>query len=227
VIYLNGEELTWISITVVVVMALGLFVGKFMDVFWRAKVLRSITKKDFGILGILSPDTKTIKMVVVDFGKDVIQYKGKVWIVLKDRIYRHDKPERGISLTKADLPIRWIEGIPVLYVNETSYTPIDLTGVLGEVRPEEVNSVFSSWVNNQLAKAMAKILSTFKTQQQLLIVIAILSFLAMALSYMAMSGTTNCQNAVAAGNAEIHQICLKTGACAAPVTNSGVPIGGG
>lgn len=200
----------------VIFLIVGLTVGKILDPFFRAKILRMLLKKNFGILAILSPDVKNINMVVVDFGKDVIQYKGKIWIILKDRIYRHDKPERGLNLTRTDLPIRWTEGIPVMYVNETTYSPIDLTGQVGEVRPEEINSVFSSWINNQLAKALAKILSTFKNQQQILILCAVLCLIAAGVSYVCLQNTNNIQATVSAIAAEQHLICIKTGACEAP-----------
>jgi hypothetical protein len=218
---IDANELTLISIAVLVVGGLGLFVGKFMDVFWRAGIMRRLTKQEWGILGILSPDTRTIRMIVVNFSKDVIQNKGKVWIILKDRVYRHDKPERGISLTKSDLPLRWIEGIPVMYVNETSYEPIDIIGNLGEVRPEEVNSVFSSWINNQLAKMLAKILGSFKNMQTLLMITCVLSLLAAGVGYLAMQGVNNAQASVDAQGKEIHQICLKTGACVPPPVEAG------
>lgn len=216
---MTPEELSFVSMTAVITLVLGLAVGKFLDPLFRAKIFRTLLKKDFGCLGILSPDTKTIKLVVVNFGKDVIEHKGKVWIILKDRIYRHDKPERGISLTRPNLPIKWVEGIPVLYVNETSYEPIDLTGETGEVRPDEVNSVFSSWINNQLAKALAKILSTFKNQQTLLVICCCLSLLAAGVSYLAMKAVESAQNAISSVYVEVHKICVHDGAC--PSTTGG------
>jgi hypothetical protein len=220
---LNELELILVSSSTIIVLFLGLFVGKIMDPFFRARIFRIFTKKEWGCLGILSPDTKSVRFIVVNFNKDVVQSQGKVWILLKDRVYRHDKPERGISLTKTDLPIKWIDGIPVLYVNETTYLPINMSGDAGEVRPEEVNSVFSSWVNNQLAKALAKILSSFKNQQQLLMICAVLSLLAAGVAYIAMQNTNNIQASVDAQAKEIHLICLKTGACTAPAP---APTGG-
>ena len=210
---MDANELTWISISIIATLFLGLVVGKMLDPLFRAKIFRTVLKKDFGCLGILSPDTKTIKLVVVNFSKDVIEHKGKVWIILKDRIYRHDKPERGFSLTRPNLPVKWIEGVPVLYVNELSYEPIDLAGTTGEVRPDEVNSVFSSWINNQLAKALAKILSTFKNQQQLLIVCCVLSLLAAGVGYLTMQAVNGIQNTMGNISSEVHMICVHTGSC--------------
>lgn len=209
-------ELILVSCSVIVMMFLGMFVGKLLDVFFRAKMLRAITKKEWGILAMMSPDTKSVRMIVVNFSKDVVSTKGKVWIVLKDRIYRHDKPERGISMSKTDLPIKWVDGIPVLYVNETSYLPIDITGTEGEVRPEEVNSVFSSWINNQLAKMLAKVMSSFKNMQTLLMITCVLALLAAGVAYLAFQNTNNIQATVDATYKEVHLICLKVGSCEPP-----------
>jgi hypothetical protein len=195
---------------------MGLVVGLLLDPFKRAGIMRKITKKEWGVLAMMSPDTKSVQMIVVNFSKDVITVKGKVWIVLKDRIYRHDKPERGISMDGTSIPIKWTEGIPVLYVNETSYLPIDIMGLQGEVRPEEVNSVFSSWINNQLAKMLAKVMSSFKNMQTLLTITTVLSLLAAGVAYMAFQNTNNIQATVDNNYKEIHMICLKTGACVAP-----------
>ena len=220
---LDANELILVSTSTIIVLFLGLAVGKLLDPLFRAKVFRTFLKKDFGCLGILSPDTKTIKLVVVNFGKDVIEHKGKVWIILKDRIYRHDKPERGFSLSRPNLPIKWVEGVPVLYVNETSYEPIDLTGDIGEVRPDEVNSVFSSWINNQLAKALAKVLGTFKNMTTLLTIACVLSLLAAGVAYITMQNTANIQAAVDSQNAKIEKMCIKEGLCPAPTP---APTGG-
>ena len=213
---MDATELTWISIITVVFLGLGLVVGLIMDPFKRAGIMRRVTKKEWGVLALMSPDTKSVQMIVVNFSKDVITVKGKVWIVLKDRLYRHDKPERGISMSNTTLPLKWIEGVPVLYVNETSYLPIDIMGVQGEVRPEEVNSVFSSWINNQLAKMLAKVMSSFKNMQTLLMITCVLAMLAAGVAYLAFQNTNNIQATVDGNYKEIHMICLKTGACEPP-----------
>jgi hypothetical protein len=135
---------------------------------------------------------------------------------LKDRIYRHDKPERGISMEGTTIPIKWVDGIPVLYVNETSYLPIDIMGIQGEVRPEEVNSVFSSWINNQLAKMLAKVMSSFKNMQTILTITCVLALLAAGVAYLAFQNTNNLQATADYTYKEVHQICLKTNACEAP-----------
>ena len=218
---MDAGELTLVTTMVIVVMFLGLLVGILLDPFKRARVFRVFTHKEWGILALVSPDTKNVRFIVVNFGKDVVQSQGKVWIMLKERLYRHDKVERGINLRKEDLPIKYVEGLPTLYVNETTYLPIDLVGDGGEVRPEEVNSVFSSWINNQLAKALSKILSTFKNQQMLLTIACVFSLLAAGVAYMTFQNTNNIQASVDAQGKLISQMCIKDGVCPAPATTTG------
>jgi hypothetical protein len=73
---MDAMELTIVSCSVITVLFLGLFVGKLLDVFFRAKILRLVTKKEWGILAMMSPDTKSVQMIVVNFSKDVITVKG-------------------------------------------------------------------------------------------------------------------------------------------------------
>ncbi|MEO0272625.1 MAG: hypothetical protein ABIM30_06005 [candidate division WOR-3 bacterium] len=202
-----------LSLISMLVLFIGFSIGWFMDPLKRARVFRVLTKSDWGCLGIVSPDTKSIRFVVVNLGRDVVVHKGKIWIVLKDRVYRHDKPERGLSLSKPDLPVKWVEGVPVIYVNETSYEPIDIVGKIGEVRPDEVNAIFSSWISNQLAKAMAKILSTFKNIQTILLICAVFAVAAGVFAYLTWQIASESKAILEQQQDMVKKTCLKTGAC--------------
>jgi hypothetical protein len=176
---------------------LGLAAGKYLDVVFRCKIFRLITKREWGVLAIASPDNKQLTEIVVNFGGDVIKHRGRVWVIEQNKIFRMDKPERGFRLDREDLPKRWIDGIPYIFVSETSFLPIDITGTIGATRPEEVASVFLAWVNNQLAKGFASI----KFQQTLLIVAVVLSLLSAIMGYMAWSKTGEIGNQLAAVDA--------------------------
>jgi hypothetical protein len=138
---------------------------------FRAKILRAITKKEWGVLAISSPDNKTVRAITVNFSGDIINVGGKIWVIEKEKVYRFDKPERGFRLDREDLPRRWFDGVPYVFVNESSFLPIDIMGTVGSTRPEEISSVFLAWVNNQLAKGFA----SFKMHQTLLIITAVLA----------------------------------------------------
>ncbi|MCX8171315.1 MAG: hypothetical protein N3E47_05025 [Candidatus Bathyarchaeota archaeon] len=202
-------------------LGVGAFIGWLLDPVKRARLFRVLTKQEWGCLGLVSADTKTIRFIVINFNRDILQHKNKVWIILRDRIYRIDKPERGINLSQPNLPSKWTEGVPVLFVNEDSYEPIDLVGKIGEVRPEEVNAVFSSWINNQLAKALAKIISGFKNFQTFLLVAAIFSVAAAALTYMVMQTVNEINGKIDAANEKIEKMCIKIGACVPAVKEGG------
>jgi hypothetical protein len=174
------EDVLWYFISIFILF-LGVFVGKLLDVIFRCKIMRLITKREWGVLAIASPDNKQLTEIVVNFGGDVIKHRGRVWVIEQNKIFRMDKPERGFRLDREDLPKRWIDGIPYIFVSETSFLPIDITGTIGATRPEEVASVFLAWVNNQLAKGFASI----KFQQTLLIVAVVLSLISSIMGYLA------------------------------------------
>ena len=181
------------------VLFLGLFVGKFLDVTFRAKLFRMITKKEWGILAIASPDNKTVRAIVVNYSGDIINVQGKIWVIEKDKVYRFDKPERGFRLDREDLPRRWFDGIPYVFVNEASFLPIDITGSVGSTRPEEISSVFLAWVNNQLAKGFA----SFKMHQTLLIITAVLALVGAIFGLMVYQKIGDMEKNVGAINARL------------------------
>jgi len=175
------EEEIIIYAAIFLALAIGWLVGKLMDPVYRAKTLRSLTKKEWGVLAIASPDNKTVRSITVNFSKDVINVQGKVWIIEQEKIYRMDKPERGFRLDRVDLPKRWFDGIPYVFVNDASFLPIDIMGNVGNTKPEEIASVFLAWNNNQIAKGML----AMKNQQLFVIIACIMSLLAAIFGFMA------------------------------------------
>ena len=176
------------------VLFLGLAVGKLTDTIFRAKVFRAITKKEWGVLAISSPDNKTVRAITVNFSGDIVNVQGKIWVIEKEKVYRYDKPERGFRLDREDLPRRWFDGVPYVFVNEASFLPIDITGTVGSTRPEEISSVFLAWVNNQLAKGFA----SFKMHQTLLLITCVLSLVGAIFGLMCFQKLGDLQTAQAA-----------------------------
>ena len=209
------EEILWYLVCVCMVL-LGVFAGKYMDVCFRAKLMRMITKREWGVLAVASPDNKQLTEIVVNFGGDVIKHRGRVWVIEQNKIFRMDKPERGFRLDREDLPKRWIDGIPYIFVSETSFLPIDITGSIGATRPEEVASVFLAWVNNQLAKGFASI----KFQQTLLMVAVVLSLIAAIMGYMAWSKSGDLSAQLTAIDARTAEWQAKGGIATVPTTTT-------
>lgn len=162
-----------------VVLALVFFLlGRISDTHFRAKLMRTLTKKDYGILGIASQDRKNIRKVVVNFEKSVIKLGSQVWVIQSGRIYRQEKPETGFSFqnSKGELSVdtfRYEEGIPILYVDITNLKPLNFyPQETGKVPPEELGSFLSSWIANQIAKGM-NVIAEYKTFLLIIIVLAI------------------------------------------------------
>ena len=181
------------------VLFLGLAIGKLMDCVFRAKMLRAITRREWGILAISSPDNKTVRAITVNFSGDIVNVQGKIWVIEKEKVYRYDKPERGFRLDREDLPRRWFDGVPYVFVNEASFLPIDITGSVGATRPEEISSVFLAWVNNQLAKGFA----SFKMHQTLLLITCVLSLVGAIFGLMCFQKIGDLQTAQSAMDAKL------------------------
>lgn len=211
-----------VYLAIVLALGLGWVIGKFMDPIWRAKMFRNFTKKEWGVLAIASPDNKTVRSIVVNFSKDVVNVQGKVWIIEQEKIYRMDKPERGFRLDRVDLPKRWFDGIPYVFVNDASFLPIDIMGNVGNTKPEEIASVFLAWNNNQIAKGML----AMKNQQLFVIIACIMSLLAAIFGFMSFQKAGDMQNQLSAVDARTKEMAttgVKYSAVAQGVNPAAVP----
>ena len=159
----------------------GAVIGKLMDVYFRAKLLRRITKKNYGILGIVSKDWKNIKKILVNFDKDLIKIGDAVWVLKGSQIYREDHPEKGFQVTHDIL--KWEEGVPTAYVNYETIKPLDFFSEGGKTRPEETGAILLAWVENQIAKRMAQL----RMIQTFLIIIIIAGALGAYFSFQSMN----------------------------------------
>ena len=178
---------------------LGLFafiIGRIMDTHYRAKLMRMITKKDYGILGIASQDRKNIRKIVVNYENSIIKLGSQVWVIQSGRIYRQEKPETGFSFqnSKGEISVdtfRYEEGVPILYVDITNLKPLNFYPQdSGKVPPEELGSFLSSWIANQIAKGM-NVIAEYKTFLLIIIVLAILILMLDVYILMKLGDITN------------------------------------
>jgi hypothetical protein len=172
------------------------FVGRILDTHFRAKIMRTLTKKDFGILGIASQDRKNIRKVVVNFEHSIIKLGNQVWVINSGRIYRQEKPETGFSFQNArgELSVdtfRYEEGVPILYVDITNLKPLNFyPQETGKVPPEELGSFLSSWIANQIAKGM-NVIAEYKTFLLIIIVLLIVVLMLNVYILMKLGDITN------------------------------------
>jgi hypothetical protein len=196
------------SCSLLIIGMLTFILGRLLDTHFRAKVMRIVTKRDYGILAIASQDRKNIRKVVVNFEHSVIKLGNDVWVIQSGRIYRQEKPETGFSFQNARGEIsvdtfRYEEGIPILYVDITNLKPLSFyPQETGKVPPEELGSFLSSWIANQIAKGM-NVINEYRT---FLIIIIVLNIVLLCVLAYILMGIGDIKTALKAGIPPITQI---------------------
>lgn len=162
---------------------LGLMLGWFFgDPFQRAKIRRSITKKNYGIVNFVSKGAR-IMSTIKNFDYDILFVGDGVWILERNKVYMQDKND-GIMGTKAVYPIlpehvNSVIGIPVIFLDVDTMRPLSFHKEAGEANPIDLASTMKGYIMNQLAKNMF-----FKRTFMLLIIIVIAtSVLNLGLTY--------------------------------------------
>ena len=187
---------------------LTFILGRLLDTHFRAKVMRIVTKRDYGILAIASQDRKNIRKVVVNFEHSVIKLGNDVWVIQSGRIYRQEKPETGFSFqnSRGEISVdtfRYEEGIPILYVDITNLKPLNFyPQETGKVPPEELGSFLSSWIANQIAKGM-NVINEYRT---FLIIIIVLNIVLLCVLAYVLMGIGDIKTALKAGIPPITQL---------------------
>lgn len=182
---------TWLTISLFG-FALAFFMGRIMDTHFRAKVMRSVMKKDYGVLAITSKDRKNIRKIVVNLENTILKIGAQIWIVQGGRIYRQEKPEEGFGFlnSKKEVIIKTImeEGVPTLYVDVDSIKPLDFypdkVPDSKSVQPEELGSFLMAWVGNQIMKG----LNVIGEYRNFLLIIIVLSIIQLLIGYYVLDG---------------------------------------
>ncbi len=129
---------------------IGLILGAmFFDISMRVKVMRALTKKNLGIINIVSENQifKTIR----NFDDSTIELNKNLYFLKKGRIY-NDKDE-VISELK-DEYIKFIGGIPTIFFDLKNLLPMKLYEDKIEVTPEELSAPIKAWVITKEAELL-------------------------------------------------------------------------
>jgi len=206
------------SLGIVIALGLGWVVGRIMDLQWRTKQLRSILKRDYGMMVIFNKDNRTIKSTMVDFGKDEIKIKDERWIVENRHIYRADKREKGFFANEANL--KWEEGVPMVFVDHDHLKPVEFTPPDGTTKPVEISAWLNAWVANQMAKR------SHMTEQLkwLVIITLVVAMAAAAIGYLTYTGLGGVKD-VCAGAHNVTAIATPVGG-GTLINPTPTPIGG-
>jgi len=176
-------EIGLILVAGLIMLPVGFIIGRWMDMVWQAKQKRKFTKQNLVIVNFISKDNKTITPRLVNMSGDVLEYGNKMWIIKAGRIYRKDKPEMGLFLSRENL--KWEEGVPTINLSEDTIKPLDYFIEDSNVKPEELGATLSAWVYNQLAKGFASL----KNQSLFIMITMALVAVCLFVSFISMSNS--------------------------------------
>lgn len=144
------NEILWISTGILAGFVFAILVFLYFDTFSRVKILRAISKKNYGLLFLVGRG-KQITTLVKNLDEDTIWIDNNVWVIDSNRIYRKDN-KTNVNVIESK-HINTISGIPVMFLSLESMKPLDFFSN-DTVKPEEVGATLRAWLYNQYAKML-------------------------------------------------------------------------
>ena len=139
----------------------------FGDKYQYVKTLRMITHKDYGLIYMVRKDGRQISHFIKNLSNAVIEWKSEIWHIRRDRIY-NDSGE--INYKIADKQIKHEVGIPVLFLDSESFTPLDLYQDKMTFSPKDITPPLRSWLVTKELEAIGGI----KKQLMLFVMITLI-----------------------------------------------------
>jgi len=162
---------------------IGFFLGRFLDISWRASQLKRFLKKDYIIFNIRQKDKKTFKQVLIAADTKAVIFNNNMWVLLSDRVYSQKTPNMGFSLKSTNTNIYYSWGIPIVFVDGDSMEPLAFNDIMRPPSAEEAGAAQNAWDLNQRAKN----LSGVQMLQTLLILCLLIGGAAAILGFMNMN----------------------------------------
>jgi hypothetical protein len=165
---------------------IGYLAGKWFDIHWRAKFQRNSMKKEMMIFRILNKDKHSMREMLVNVEGDYKLLKDKGFLCENGRIWRTNldnlevlpggelnlkgkKDEKtgeempinkddGFMITSPETikKVKWEQGVPILYIDEDSFRPIDFyEDSTNKTNPKNVANMLSTLVNIEVARKLA------------------------------------------------------------------------
>lgn len=138
----------------------------FGDKYQYVKSLRFITHKDYGLVNMVRKDGRTIEHFIKNLSDSIIERKGEIWHITRDRIY-NDKG--SVSYNIPEEKIKHHVGIPEIYLDVDSFTPVDFYKDKMNFLPKDITPPLKAWVTTKELEAIGGI----KKQLVLFVLIAV------------------------------------------------------
>jgi len=194
----------WALITfgVFLLLPMGFFLGRFLDISWRAAQLKRFLKKDYIIFNIRQKDKKTFKQELVAATMKAVKLNAGMWVLLSDRVYIEKTPNLGFSLKSPNTPIYYKWGIPMVFVDGDSMEPLAFNDIMNPPSAEELAAAQNAWDLNQMAKR----LSNIQMLQTLIILCLLAGILAAGLAFMNMNATNEMKEQMGALQDRVNEL---------------------
>ena len=178
-----APELFWLGILVGVSTSfiVGIGIGFVLSTSFRIKVLRKLTKRNYGYAKYVYGDS-IIKPVLMDLDNDVLRFNDGIYIPGRGNIKRTAEEvtaaeTKSLSSAKFEQKIKFEEGIPTIYFNIDDMMPLEFSllgtstnSSKGDYRiPKQV----AATLNKEIAVEKAKALNAIKRTADILLVVAI------------------------------------------------------
>jgi len=162
---------------------IGFFIGRFLDLYWRAGQIRRFLKKEVLIVNIRQKDRTTFLPQLVIPETKAVLFNNNFWALLKDRIFITKVPGLGFSLTSTNTKIYYKQGIPEVFVDCDSVEPLHFNDITPAPSAAELGAAQNAWDLNQRAKN----LSGVQMIMMLLCLAVLVGAVAAGLSFMNMN----------------------------------------
>jgi len=163
---------------------IGAMVGVMFSGNFRVKILKRLTRRNYGYVRFLSSN-RLIKTVVANLDKDVVKFGDGIYLIDKQSIKREgeDTPSSDVI---DESKIKFEEGISTIYYDIDDIMPIDFDtsrkNPLAQEDKFRLPTQVSATLNKEIAVEKAKAMKAFKTQQNVLM-IAMLAMIVLTLYF--------------------------------------------
>jgi len=182
-------EIAIMVMAILFIAPIAFFIGRWMDIFWQVKQKRQRLKMEYAIGRFVDKDTRSERLKCINLEHDMFTIGIHTFISNANRIYRQDKEEVGIFVSKKTL--KWEEGVPIITLDADTLEPLDYDygdKMREGVKPSEVGATIASHDAIQEQKHLINkpnIVMWF-------VIIIFLAGIAAALAYSAMDNSSTC-----------------------------------
>jgi len=169
------DILVW-GVIGVFIWILGIIVGRYLDPFYKGYLLNALLKRQYAIITMVSKDGKELSSYVVSLIKGVINHKGRIYLIDKNRFARENKQEEGFTVTDKT-PKYFRQGMVQIFVSEESGLPINFIKPDHEMSPLLIGTTINGYIENEIQLGVKKFWGTMQALLLILIFVSIANLL--------------------------------------------------